>query len=104
MDCPVQVVALAAAPTASVVAAPAKLRVVDTVLKASKLAPPTILVTTVGVVRAGEVENTKLVEVVPVAPAAVYPVMLLKAVMPAEVAFVPPLATVSVPVVSATIS
>ena len=44
----------------------------------------------IGVVRAGEVEKTKLVLVVPVAPLAVYPVMLLKAVMPATVALVPP--------------
>ena len=47
------------------------------------------------VVIAGDVEKTRLVEVVPVAPAAVYPVMLLKAVMPADVAFVPPSATVT---------
>ena len=44
-------------------------------------------------VKVGDAENTRLVEVVPVAPAAVNPVILLKAVMPAEVAFVPPLAT-----------
>lgn len=46
-----------------------------------------------GVTRVGEVENTRLVEVVPVDPAAVNPVMLLNAVMLAELAFVPPLAT-----------
>jgi len=44
------------------------------------------------------VEKTKLVEVVPVAPAAVNPVMLLKAVILAELALVPPLATGRTPV------
>lgn len=53
-----------------------------------------------GVVKTGEVEKTKFVDVVPVAPAAVYPVMLLKAVIPAELAFVPPLATGKTPVTS----
>ena len=52
----------------------------------------------VGVTKVGEVENTRLVEVVPVAPDAVYPVMLLKAVIPADEALVPPLATGSTPV------
>ena len=51
-----------------------------------------------GVTNVGEVEKTKLVEVVPVAPAAVYPVILLNAVMPAELALVPPLATGKTPV------
>ena len=46
-----------------------------------------------GVTRVGEVENTKFVDVVPVAPAAVKPVMLLNEAMLAVVAFVPPLAT-----------
>ena len=49
----------------------------------------------IGVTNVGEVLNTKLVEVVPVAPAAVKPEILLNAVMPALVAFVPPKATVT---------
>jgi hypothetical protein len=48
-----------------------------------------------GVISVGEVENTKLVEVVPVAPAAVKPDILLNAAIPALVAFVPPNATVT---------
>jgi len=48
-----------------------------------------------GVTKVGEVENTKLVEVVPVAPAAVKPLILLKLPIPALVAFVPPSATVT---------
>ena len=52
----------------------------------------------VGVTNVGLVEKTRLVDVVPVAPEAVYPVMLLNAVMLAEEAFVPPLATGSTPV------
>ncbi len=52
----------------------------------------------VGVVRVGEVENTRLLAVVPVAPAAVNPVMLLNAVMLAVEALVPPLAIGSTPV------
>jgi len=51
-----------------------------------------------GVINVGEVEKTKLVDVVPVAPAAVYPVILLKAVMLALLAFVPPFATGNTPV------
>jgi hypothetical protein len=47
----------------------------------------------IGVTSVGLVENTKLVVVVPVAPAAEYPVMLLNDVILAEEAFVPPLAT-----------
>jgi len=47
----------------------------------------------IGVTRVGLVENTKLVDVVPVAPDAVYPVMLLKEVMVAVEAPVPPLFT-----------
>jgi hypothetical protein len=54
---------------------------------------PDVGVPKTGVTKVGEVENTKLVEVVPVAPDAVYPVMLLNAVIDAEVALVPPLAT-----------
>lgn len=50
-----------------------------------------------GVVNVGDVENTKFVDVVPVAPAAVYPVILLNAVIPAVATPVPPLATKSVP-------
>jgi hypothetical protein len=50
-----------------------------------------------GVTNVGEVENTRLVEVVPVAPVAVYPVMLLKQVMEAEAQFVPPPEIPSVP-------
>ena len=46
-----------------------------------------------GVVSVGLVEKTKLVEVVPVAPEAVYPVMLLNAPIPADVAPVPPYPT-----------
>jgi hypothetical protein len=41
----------------------------------------------------GDSEKTRLVLVVPVAPAAVYPVMLLNDAMLAVIAFVPPLAT-----------
>ena len=59
---------------------------------------PLVGVPNSGVVKEGEVENTRLVLVVPVAPAAVYPVMLLKAVILAEDALVPPLATGSTPV------
>ena len=54
-------------------------------------APPVM----VGLVIVGEVENTRFVDVVPVAPAAVYPVILLKDAIPALVAFVPPSATVT---------
>ena len=46
-----------------------------------------------GVVSVGEVENTRFVEVVPVVPEAVNPVILLKQVMLAAVQFVPPFAT-----------
>ncbi len=46
-------------------------------------------------VNVGDAENTKLVEVVPVAPDAVKPVMLLKHVMVAVEQLVPPLATAS---------
>ena len=46
-----------------------------------------------GVVSVGLVENTRLVEVVPVVPPAVNPVMLLKQVIEAEVQAVPPCAT-----------
>ncbi len=52
----------------------------------------------VGVTKVGEVEKTKLVLVVPVDPAAVNPVILLKAVIEAEEALVPPLATGRTPV------
>ncbi len=48
-----------------------------------------------GVINVGEVEKTRLVEVVPVAPAAVKPDILLNAAIPALVAFVPPSATVT---------
>ena len=51
-----------------------------------------------GVTKVGEVEKTKFVLVVPVVPAAVNPVMLLKQVMEAEEQFVPPLATGNTPV------
>ena len=50
-----------------------------------------------GVTNVGLVENTKFVLVVPVAPAAVYPVMLLNEAIPAVLALVPPLATGSTP-------
>ncbi len=46
-----------------------------------------------GVVTVGDVENTRLVLVVPVVPAALKPVMLLKHVTVADVQFVPPCAT-----------
>ena len=48
-----------------------------------------------GVISVGLVEKTKLVDVVPVAPAAVKPDILLNAAIPALVAFVPPSATVT---------
>ena len=48
-----------------------------------------------GVTKVGEVLNTRFVDVVPVAPAAVKPEILLNAVMPALVEFVPPRATVT---------
>src|SRR3990167_6022577 len=51
-----------------------------------------------GVIKVGEVEKTRLVLVVPVVPAAVKPVMLLKQVMEAEEQLVPPLATGRTPV------
>ncbi len=55
----------------------------------------------VGVVSTGDVEKTRLVEVVPVVPAAERPVMLLKHVMEAEPQLVPPLATGNMPATSA---
>lgn len=60
--------------------------------------PTPIVVVALGVVNVGEVENTRFVLVVPVAPDAVYPVMLLNAVMLALDAFVPPFATGKTPV------
>src|SRR3989338_7445129 len=51
-----------------------------------------------GVTKVGEVENTRLVDVVPVVPPAVKPVMLLKQVIEAEEQLVPPLATGKTPV------
>ena len=48
-------------------------------------------------VNVGDAENTKLVEVVPVVPAAENPVMLLKQVIDATAQLVPPFATTSVP-------
>ena len=62
---------------------------------------PVIEVVKVGVAMVGDVENTKLVEVVPVAPVAEYPVILLKAVILADEALVPPLATGRTPVTPA---
>lgn len=50
-----------------------------------------------GVISVGDVENTRLVDVVPVVPAVVNPVILLKHVMLAALQFVPPLATIRVP-------
>lgn len=47
----------------------------------------------VGVTNVGDVEKTKLVEVVPVDPAALKPVILLKQVIVADVQLVPPLLT-----------
>src|SRR3990167_6682574 len=59
---------------------------------------PDVGVPNKGVTKVGEVEKTRLVDVVPVAPAAVYPVMLLKRVMLATPPPVPPSATaISVP-------
>ncbi len=55
----------------------------------------------VGVVSTGDVEKTRLVEVVPVVPAAERPVILLKHVMEAEPQLVPPLATGNMPATSA---
>ena len=52
-------------------------------------------VPSVGLISVGDVENTRLDEVVPVEPAAVNPEMLLNAAIPALVAFVPPSATVT---------
>jgi hypothetical protein len=49
----------------------------------------------VGVMNVGEVEKTRFVDVVPVVPAAVKPVMLLKQVIEATMQFVPPRATVT---------
>jgi hypothetical protein len=51
-----------------------------------------------GVVSVGDVEKTKLVDVVPVVPAAVNPVILLKQVIEAELQLVPPFATGKIPV------
>ena len=48
----------------------------------------------VGEVKVGEVEKTRLVDVVPVVPPALNPVILLKQVIEALLQFVPPLATV----------
>jgi hypothetical protein len=62
---------------------------------APNVAPPSIDVTTVGVVNAGDVLNTQFVDVVPVAPEAEYPVILLNAVIPAVPVPVPPCATVT---------
>ena len=59
---------------------------------------PEVGVPNAGVTNVGEVEKTRLVLVVPVAPEDVYPVILLKAVILAELAFVPPLATGNTPV------
>ena len=57
-------------PTAKVVAAPPRDKLVVVVLKAAKVASPTTEVTIVGVVKAGEVLNTIFVVFVPVEPAA----------------------------------
>lgn len=66
---------------------------------AAAVALPTPMVeVALGVVSVGEVENTRFVLVVPVAPDAVYPVMLLNAVMLALDALVPPFATGKTPV------
>jgi len=51
---------------------------------------PVAEVTKVGVVIDGEVEKTRFVVVVPVVPAALSPVILLKHVIEADVQFVPP--------------
>jgi hypothetical protein len=55
-------------------------------------------VPSMGVTSVGLVENTMFVDVVPVAPDAEYPVMLLNEVILAVDAFVPPLATGNIPV------
>jgi len=59
-----------------------------------------LIVVTLGVVRTGLVEKTRFVEDVPVSPAAVYPVMLLKQVIEADEQLEPPLPTGSVPLTS----
>lgn len=57
-------------PMVIVVAAPPNVRAVVTVLNAANVAHPTMEVTTVGVVSAGEVEKTTFVVFVPVVPVA----------------------------------
>lgn len=60
--------------------------------------PTPIVEVAFGVVSVGDVEKTMLVLVVPVAPEALYPVMLLNAVIPAVPVPIPPRATANVPV------
>jgi hypothetical protein len=78
----------------SIVARPTKVSVLVGRVKV----PVLTIVLKLGDVRVGLVENTRFVEVVPVAPEAVYPVMLLKAAIPAADAPVPPLDTCKTPV------
>ena len=94
------VTTVAAFPT--LVTPPVKLAFVVTLPAVKPAAVPLMFVPTsavgvpsAGVISVGEVENTKFVEVVPVAPAAVKPLILLNAAIPALVAFVPPSATVT---------
>jgi hypothetical protein len=94
------VTTVAALPT--LVTPPVKLAFVVTLPAVKPAAVPEMFVPTSavgvprsGVISVGEVENTRLVEVVPVAPAAVKPDILLNAAIPALVAFVPPSATVT---------
>ena len=86
------------------VTGPVRLAFVVTFPAVKEAAVPDALVATraegsprAGVIRVGDVLNTTFVEVVPVAPAAEYPVIELNAAMPALVAAVPPLATGRVP-------
>jgi hypothetical protein len=94
------VTTVAALPTE--VTPPVKLAFVVTLPAVNPAAVPVMFVPTsavgvpsAGVISVGEVENTRFVEVVPVAPAAVKPDILLNAAIPALVEFVPPSATVT---------
>jgi hypothetical protein len=58
----------------------------------------TVAAPKIGVTRVGEVLNTRLVEVVPVVPEAVNPVVLLNEPIPGDEVLVPPLAIGRTPV------
>ena len=86
----------------TLVTSPVRLAFVVTLPAVNPEAVPEMLVSTsavgvpnAGLTSVGDVENTRLVDVVPVAPAAVYPVILLNAAIPAVVVLVPPSATVT---------